>query len=139
MSEQNQYSSEEVLKPIVILMKYIGFNQQMPKQKFKLIFIQIYRLLMICTVIKLIVQQFYETFTNISSNSFIYAIIISISYSVTPIIMYCNQFNGILDPTLQLSYKSLRKLKTKSLIFIVFLLFTTLSYIVLDLTKFIFL
>ena len=58
MSEGKQHSVQEIVKPITTLMKYLGFNQQMPKQKLKYLFIQFIRILTIATIIKLNVNQF---------------------------------------------------------------------------------
>ena len=135
MSEQKNCKTEDILKPIVTLMKFFGFNQIMPKQKMKYFSIQFIRLLIVFTVIKIIVAQFINSMALNDYKAFVNWIHVLTDVSLTSLLLYSNKIQLTFDETIVLSTKSYKKLKIISRILLGFLLITHFIVIITDLIK----
>ena len=135
MFEENQDSIYEILKPIVTVMKYLGFAQQMPKQKLKYLFIQMIRILIVGTIIKCDVGQFTESIARKSCIALINSFFKTSLFNATLFILFFVNITDFYGQTIQLSRTSTRSLKTFSNIFLGVLILSMLINLVTDLMK----
>ena len=126
------------LSPILNVMKYMGFRQNSPKNRIKYYLIQIMRLISFLVVLITIIRGILN-FNNINNSRGWVKFFSMILKLIMPlVIMYSNNWSDILEAKIDMSSKSVHKLRLISIILICLQLASTISVIILDLIKYFF-
>ena len=124
-----------ILKPILVSMKYFGFGQQLPKDKRKY-FIKLMRLLVVLAQINIISMHLVETIQYKSINRFVRFVSIFIKGITPAILMHFIRNEDFMDKEIKLSKNSYRRLKIISYLSFVYLILNTFLYLIIDFVKF---
>ena len=136
MSDQNQWSSYELVKPILVLMRCLGYKQQMPKQRTRYFFIQCVRFLTLITIIMTVQNQLLVSIKNNNSKGYLSAFLVSFKVILTLVFLRTLGCINILNQRIDLAYSTYKNIKIISWVFVTCLLLNQIIYITFDVVKY---
>ena len=133
MYDQN---SSIIMSPILNVMKYMGFRQNSQKNRIKYYLIQIIRLISLLVVLHSIIRGILNFKSINNSRGWVKYFSMILKVIMPLVIMYSNNWSDILDDKIDMSSKSVHKLKLISITLICLQLASTVLVIILDLMKY---
>lgn len=136
MCAKSEMSFTEISKPIVSLMRFYGFRQQMPRKGFKYFSIQMMRILIIIAELTLVCRQSSVSMDKQSIRGYFKTLLISMQGSFALVIVALIDCSSVFDRNLFLNNRSRKRLHKLSHLWLYFIIINCVVYVTLDLIKY---